>query len=296
MIINQANLNLLTTGFRTNFRQAFAGVTPYWNRVATQVNSTTAAENYSWLGSFPRLREWVGDRVIQSIANYDYTIRNKDFEATVTVPRNAIEDDQYGLFSPLMGEMGDAAGRHPDEILFGLLKNGFNTPCYDGQAFFDTDHPVGLPGYQTTVSNMQAGTGPAWFLMDTKRPLKPLIYQKRRAYDFIAKIDPRQSDHVFTQKEFVYGVDGRMNGGFGLWQMAAGSKATLNEDNFKALYEGMTLLNGDQGNPLGLKPNVLVVGPRLNFTARAMIESQMINATSNPLYKIVDIIDVPWLD
>ena len=78
--------------------------------------------------------------------------------------------------------------------------------------------------------------------------------------------------------------------------MAAGSKATLNEDNFKALYEGMTLLNGDQGNPLGLKPNVLVVGPRLNFTARAMIESQMINATSNPLYKIVDIIDVPWLD
>jgi len=297
MIINQANLTLLTTGFRTAYRQAFSAATPQWNRVATLVNSTTAAENYSWLGKFPQLREWINERVIQSLATYDYTIRNKDFEATVAVPRNAIEDDQYGVFSPMMAEMGDAAALHPDKIIFSLLKAGFSTPCFDGQAFFDADHPIGLPGKQTTVSNMQAGTGPAWFLLDTKRSLKPLVYQKRRPYDFIAKLDPRQSDHVFTQKEFIFGVDGRMNGGFGFWQMAAGSQAPLTPDNFRSLYQNMTTLKDDQGNPLGVKPNLLVVGPSNNFVARRIIEAQIVQATDNAdLYKIVEILDVPWLD
>ena len=43
--------------------------------------------------------------------------------------------------------------------------------CYDGQNFFDTDHPVGEQGSQETVSNVQTGAGPAWYLLDTTRPV-----------------------------------------------------------------------------------------------------------------------------
>ena len=302
MILNQANLQLLTTGFKASFREGLGMVTPMWDKVATMVPSSTAAEHYAWLGQFPRLREWIGDRVVKSITNHDYTIRNKDFEVTVGVPRNAIEDDQFGVYSPMMTEMGSAATTHPDEIIFAALKNGFSSPCYDGQNFFDTDHPIGLPGAQTTVSNMQPGPGPAWFLLDTKRSLKPLIYQRRKPYDFVAKFDPRLSDHVFFNKEFVYGVDGRLNAGFGFWQLAAGSMAALTPANFQDLYTGMTLLKSDEGRPLGIKPNVIVHGNGLQWQVKALIDTQFVAApgggdpVSNIFYKIVDTLQVPWLD
>ena len=58
------------------------------------------------------------------------------------VTRTAIEDDQLGIYTPLFEEMGYGAATHPDELVFGLLKNGHTTNCFDGQSFFDTDHPV----------------------------------------------------------------------------------------------------------------------------------------------------------
>ena len=42
----------------------------------------------------------------------------------------------------MFSEMGQAAVRHPEELVFGLLASGFAASCYDGQFFFDIDHPV----------------------------------------------------------------------------------------------------------------------------------------------------------
>ncbi len=70
-----------------------------------------------------------------------YTITNKDFEVTVGVDRNDIEDDNLGVYGPLMQEMGVSAAQQPDDLTFGLLAQGATETCYDGQCFFDTDHP-----------------------------------------------------------------------------------------------------------------------------------------------------------
>ena len=294
MIINEANIQFLTTAYKAAFKDAFAGVAPMWKDVATLVPSMTATELYAWLGQFPMLREWIGDRVHQSMRADGYQLSNKDFEATVDVPRNAIEDDQYGVYTPLMSQMGQAAATHPDvEIFAALLANG---KCFDGQNFFDPDHPVGMPGEEVQVSNVAAGAGPRWYLLDTTRPLKPLIYQKRREYDFVAKVDPRVSDRVFERKEFTYGVDGRMAAGYGFWQMAFMSQQAISAASVEAAYTSMTSLVSNEGRKLGIKPNVMLCGPSTYFGARALIEAQMINATSNTLYKLVDIKLVPYLD
>ena len=56
----------------------------------------------------------------------------------------------------MMTEMGRASAVHPDELVFALLKNAHATLCYDGQNFFDNDHPVyekvDGTGQSTTVS------------------------------------------------------------------------------------------------------------------------------------------------
>lgn len=121
MIVNQANLGILTTGFRTAFASGFRGVTPTWSQVTTLIPSTTSEEKYGWLGQFPRLREWVWDRHVWDMEVHDYTIRNRKFESTVGVKRDHIEDDQYGVYSTIFQELGFAAATHPDELVFELL-------------------------------------------------------------------------------------------------------------------------------------------------------------------------------
>ena len=182
MIINQGNLNNLFTGFKASFNTGVQGVTPHWQRISTLIPSSTREEIYAWLGEFPGLREWIGDRFIKNMASHSYSIRNKDFESTISVKKNDIEDETYGIYAKLFEAMGQAAAVHPDELVFELLKAGFSTTCYDGQYFFDTDHPVA----EASVSNMQNGNENPWYLIDTRKPLKPLIFQKRQDYNLQA--------------------------------------------------------------------------------------------------------------
>ena len=121
MIINRQSLTTLTTGFKANFQRGFAGVAPMWEKIATRVPSATAAEEYGWLGAFPGMREWIGERQIKNLAQHGYTIKNRRFEATVSVPVTSINDDQHGIYAPMMEEMGRSAAEHPDTLVYGLL-------------------------------------------------------------------------------------------------------------------------------------------------------------------------------
>ncbi len=75
----------------------------------------------------------LGPRIIKNLMAQDFTIKNRKFEATLGVKRDSISDDKLGLFKPMFAEMGQGARRHPEELVFGLLKSGFTSACYDGQ-------------------------------------------------------------------------------------------------------------------------------------------------------------------
>lgn len=291
LIVNRANLNDLFRGFQAAFNTGFRGITPYWSQIATLVPSTTKEEKYAWLGQFPKLREWIGDRHLKSLASHTYSILNKDFESTVEVPKNDIVDDTYGVYTPLMQEMGFSAAVHPDELVFGLLQAGFTTDAYDGQYFFDTDHPVG----DGTVSNMQAGAGAPWFLMDTRRPLRPLIFQRRQDYMFQA-MTSSEDEAVFMRKSFRYGVDARVNVGFGFWQQAFASKADLDDTNFNAALAAMMAFKSEEDRPLGIKPNLLVCGPTRRAAALDVVKAERrANGATNTNRDAVDVLVVEWL-
>lgn len=143
MIINQANLTSLYRGFSAIFKEAFDAAPSLSPRIATEVPSTSRQEEYNWLGRVPRMREWLGERVIQNLSAYSYTIKNRDWEATVSVDRNDVEDDAVGIYTPMVRTLADAAATHPDEMVFDLLSGGFANACYDGRPFFDATHPTG---------------------------------------------------------------------------------------------------------------------------------------------------------
>lgn len=294
MIVNRANLNDLFVGFNAAFREGFGRAQSDHAAVAMSVPSSSAEEHYAWLGQVPKLREWLGERQVEQMASHDYRIKNKKYEVTVAVKRDEIDDDRYGVYAPMMSEMGYGAATHPDELVFNLLKNGFSTPCYDGQFFFDADHPVGRQN-KVSVSNSGGGAGAPWILMDTSRMLKPIIWQTRRPYDFRA-LNKLDDDHVFKTDEFLYGTDARVNVGFGLWQLAFGSKQTLDASAFNAAYAALQNFASDEGRPLGIRPTLLVVTPANRAAALEIVKAERNAAgATNINQNAVNILVTPWL-
>lgn len=298
MIINRTNLTNLNTGFQTTFRGAFSGVENKYSRITTVIKSGTSIETYAFLAQMPGMEEWIDERRKKGLQTEAYILANKKYEDTVEVPRDAIEDDNYGVYTPVISMMAEAAAALPEELIFTeTLPNGFSSKCHDGQNFFDTDHPVrDKKGNETSVSNMQAGGGSAWYLLCTKRPMKPFIYQDRVSPDLIIHDDPRTSDAVFNRDVFQYGTRARGAAGYGYWQMAFGSKAELTAENFEAARTAMMKLKGDGGRPLGLVPDLLLVSPDNETKADEILSVQRkANGADNPNYKKAEILASPWL-
>lgn len=293
MEINVQNLKSIYTAVNAAFNTGRGTYEQLYSRIATEVPSRNMTEDYSWIGEFTRLKEWIGERDVKKMSANRYTVTNIKFEGTESIPAEYIEDDNYGLLMPKFQDMGYAAATHPDELIFDLVSKGFTHQCYDGQNFFDTDHPVG----DDSISNMQPGVSTPWYLLDTRRPLKPFIFQKRRDYRLQQKNDPATSDRTFMTDEFLYGVDARVAAGFGFWQQALGSKAELTEDSFNAAIATMMGFKSEQGRKLGINPNLLVVGPKNRAAAKKVIDAEnKAQGESNINYKAVEVLIVPWLD
>ncbi len=296
MKINSKSLDDLRVGFKTNFQQGLGQAAPQWPRIATKVQSSTRSETYGWLGKMPNIREWIGDRLVQNLSEHDYEIKNKSFEMTIGVERDEIEDDTLGMYGPMFQEMGMSTAAFPERLVWPLLKNGFSSTCYDGQYYFDTDHPViDENGNTVSVANTDGGSGAPWFLVCSKRALKPIIFQERKSFEFVAMDDPKD-ESVFRKKEFQYGVDGRANAGYGFWQFAWGSKQTLNAENYEIARTAITGMKGDHGRPLGLVPDLLIVPPTLEGAGKSILQSQLINGgESNKWAGSAELLMVPWL-
>lgn len=295
LVLNPSTFKAVEQGFKASFAAGLKRQKPNHDAIAMTVPSSTAENIYSWLADNFQIREWVGERYIQNLSVYDYAIKNKDFEGTVSVESNKIKDDQYGIYSKLFEQMGDSVTMFPDSLIYKALKAGATTLCYDGQYFFDTDHPVGLPGKEVSVSNHLGGSGDAWYLLDTSKVLRPMIWQPREAFQMVMKDRPTD-DNVFFQKKFIYGVDGRCNVGYGLWQLAFMSKQTLDSTNLKAALTAMGNQKGNNGEPLDVTGDTLVVGAALYETAMDLNGKDVLaNGESNTLRGRFKVIKSGWL-
>ncbi|MRR15693.1 MAG: head protein [Deltaproteobacteria bacterium] len=299
MLINQATIAAVFVSLKTMFNNAFDAAPSQWQKTAMLVPSGSSQNDYAWLSMFPKMKKWIGDKAVKALEAFKYTVVNDDWEATVEVDRNNIEDDTLGIYAPQAQMAGFSAKQLPDEIVADLKNKAFVNKCYDGQYYYDTDHPVGeaktstsnkgtavlsgatqalaLAGYGAArtaimsytddegrplglipnvlevppaleiqgkrlvemekladdtpnpyfktaelVVNSRLTSTTAWFLHCTSMPVKPFIYQERKAPVFVEQTDA-QNDNVFMRKKFRFGAEARAAGGYGFWQMSWGS-------------------------------------------------------------------------
>lgn len=284
-----AILLALTAAFRKEFSDGLKHREPTYTKVAMVIPSTTAVNTYGWLSAFPKMKEWVGERTIKKLGKQAMSIENKLFESTVSVPRTDIEDDQVGMYRPIMKQAGVSAAELPDDLVWPLLPKGKETLCYDGQNFFDTDHVwyenVDGTGTTKNMSNLTTGIdaeAPSWYVIDDSNVLMPLVYQERVKPEFEEKFDPSKSDKVFLEDLYLYGVRARGNAGFGLWQLAhMVEKTNLTKEALAEVVKTMKEIKGDGGASLKVNPTLLVVPPALEETARQILEQTIQDGTTN---------------
>jgi len=149
LLVNKDSLNRIFTGLKTIFNNTLRAQTGTWQTTAMEVPSSGEGEDYAWMSRFPKFRKWVDEKVVKNLKLNKYYKANEDWETTIAVKRNHIEDDRLGIYNTQSQQAGEAAGELNDIIVDDLKNNAFTATGIDGQYFYDIDHPVG----NASVSN-----------------------------------------------------------------------------------------------------------------------------------------------
>jgi len=215
MDLTPANLQIFFTGVQTAFWQGYQ-TAPIWSpKISMELPSDTELETYGWMDMLPRMREWVGPRIVNNVAVRSRSLVNKDWEDTISLERNKVQDDKYGLFGPVASLFGMSTAKLPDQLFYALIQA--NPVCFDGKAFFATDHPTNID-------------------------------------------DP-------TGAQFPAGVPATWSNSFNL---------ALTPSNYSSVRASMMSINGRNGFPLYIRPNLLVVSPALEEAARNILNADFI--------------------
>lgn len=212
MQITPSSLDAIFYNFNTLFQGAYQRIDPWYKKVATEVPSTGRENRYAWMKMIPRLRKWIGERMLRNVEAAGYSLVNDDYELTEEIDRNDILDDNLGVYSPLIRMMGEQSARWPDDLLLAVLQGGTSGLAFDGQAFFSASHPVGDPA-GSTYSNLLSTTA-------------------------------------------------------------------LNAANYQTARQTMMAYKGEDGKSLRITPNLLVVPPQLEATARVILNAEFIAPSS----------------
>lgn len=200
MLINNTTLDALHTGFNTKLQAGYGRAPALHEQFSMEVPSSTSMETYAWLVLLSRMREWLGPRQVQNVEKKVMQLVNRDFEHTVGVDRNDIEDDKLGIYGPMFEQMGyDQRYLWCRLAVEALVGNG---NWIDGSAFFLTTRKYG----KNTINNK--GT------------------------------------------------------------------SALSETTFNTAYQALMEFVGFDGTPLGVVPDLLIVGPKNRTTAFEIVKAQ----------------------
>jgi phage major head subunit gpT-like protein len=142
MELTPANLNNFFQRLNFTFQSAFQGVPTLWNKMATVFPSDSEANIYPFLSMIPGLREWLGPRIINNVAARSFTVVNKAYEGTYAIDLNKFKDDTYGFYAQLQPMIAQQVAEWRDRLIAEKIELGTTENGWDGQFFFDVDHPI----------------------------------------------------------------------------------------------------------------------------------------------------------
>lgn len=139
----------------TGFLFGSLGQNPRWTQALDLASELPTKGNVAKTKMADRaygVHEWIDERHKAKIRHFDHEVEVKRWANAISLDADDLDDEDLNLgqYRTLISEMGDDFDEHKHSLLIDLLTNGFTGAlglAYDGQFFFDTDHP--LPGGAT---------------------------------------------------------------------------------------------------------------------------------------------------
>lgn len=223
--LNFERMSEINKVFSAKFNEVLDDASKDYLKIATEIEvRNNATVDYSWIADMPSMREWVGDRILNGLSAWDYTIKKKRWEASIEIDRDVILYDNIGIAKPKIIDMANAVNDHYNTQVFELLES--NGTCYDGKAFFG-NHEVGSGSTAATLSNKGANN--------------------------------------------------------------------LTKEGFFNTLKEIRRIVADNGSPIKIKPNLVVVPPELEAKAIELFGCEKLNGSSNPLYGRCEVLVSPDL-
>lgn len=319
-MINADILHILWKQLSKRFEEGFgAGEDKNVDSFVTTMPLGTATMRFDWLGDFHEMRKWVGPRIFKQLESKTYEAGYDEYEVSHRVKRRDIRDNTVGMYDMQAFEGGRGAALLKPRLVCEALDNGTTGLCYDGQPFFDDEHPIGEDGDESLVSNYyDAGGAQAahpWYLADLSRGLKPIIALDREAPTYVS-FQNLSDPSVFYNKEFLFGANASMGTAYGLWQQMIRCEADVTVDKLLALRLAMTEFRGDFKNEAGRRKKQgfnathIIYGASNRDRIETILNNQQITTFSgnplapggtdtgkqNPAYKAFTPLCVSWLD
>lgn len=146
--INDKTLQDLNKTLNAKWTAAFeAAPQRQLTTLATQYTSTTASNHYAFMEAMGGWSEWNGARQFKDVASQQFEVKNKDYECSIKMPKNQLEDDQIGMYVDLVPSMVNGWSKKQESLIMSVLTS--NPTAYDGTALFSTSRTYG----DNTINN-----------------------------------------------------------------------------------------------------------------------------------------------
>ena len=150
------------------------------------------------------------------------TFSNK---STAPLSREAYQAARQAIMS-LTDENGDSLNLVPDLLVVSPSNERMAKLILEADLIDGTSNTDKGTAEMLVATRLAGANEKSWYLLCTKRPIKPFIFQQRKPIKF-RQLTAETDESVFMRDEFTYGADSRDNAGYGLWQMAYGSDGSV---------------------------------------------------------------------
>lgn len=149
----------LVIGARAGFITAQAQSVAPWRQVAGEIPMTSKSLDLVDIGGAPMPVEDFDGGPERTIVERAILAKPRNWNVTVGVSYNAIQDDQTGTLDAKVKAAAANFDRHVNRLVFGALNAGDGTTyglCYDGLVLYSASHVDKGAHYQTAQSNLPA--------------------------------------------------------------------------------------------------------------------------------------------
>lgn len=153
--------NVTVAGVTRAFYAGMAGTPLLWPKYCQLMDMRTNVEPLAFPGFLPQPRQFIDGRSIQGIRDFTYNITSNEYELTLLIDQNTVEDDQTGTVMQRIQETGTAWEEYKNYLFAQLLVNGATSGNngFDGTTYYNASRTIGNSGTINNKSSNAATTG-----------------------------------------------------------------------------------------------------------------------------------------